>query len=328
MVRLSQSICKCANDSVIRPYLAEKTLVVLTDTCLNQQQSYGQCSNDLGKVRKISFCSPKVQWKLGQRVLSQVVLSDIAQERIDRREQIRSQEPYVETKPAARVFIHCGPCACAIATAQQIIQEKDVAEYLDVVLRIDDRLPTSCQTADTAVGVLEEIRQRLDEPTKESMLFTSSRYIDQPALERRIYDFEEDKSVRDSPSYGIQRILEEEYSRFASHSSPDLELTAVVFVAESDLCSASLEAAPFLRTAKKPQATEIYTFSNYDPHGPRYLSTSTWRRVFLGRYSRSKLAKEQANDYRAGFENSISRNNLNGSASAAVLVPAKRPREE
>jgi hypothetical protein len=212
-------------------------------------------------------------------------------EAIDEREsrrfkalKITGDLPHV--RPISRIYIHCGPCACAIQTALNLTQGDGVSEYFDFAIRIDERLPTSCRRSSTALDVLAAIHDAIDGHVVNSWDAKSKSigFIDCPDLEKRIFTLEQERFEHSESASVLQKILAEEYEGLKS----DLPIEAIIFIAEADLSHHSLESPPFSAEARKPRGTDIYAFVRSWTEAGRF-----WQRKYLGSYTRSKKAIEK-----------------------------------
>ena len=282
--------------------------MVLTQDCLNVGTRNGHC--DESKIGPVVVQYPIAQtlfstdssgpWNLGRRLLSDVRLSN-------------------------RVYVHCGPCACSINLARAIVDGNGVPEYLDIAIRIDDRIPTSCRRFDSAIDVLNSIRNQIEEDENTSS--TQSRSvaaIDCPALEKRIFVLEQEHYGETRQEPALQKIMAEDYER-SSTSPSDLEIGGIIFIVEADVGNESLERHPFRSQPRKPRANEIYAFKGE-------LSTQgwLWNREFIGRFSKSKYAMEREKEKAIlnTSQGSKSSDTSSRSIPDSITTPRKRQRSD
>ncbi|KAF4446600.1 prion-inhibition and propagation-domain-containing protein [Fusarium austroafricanum] len=145
--------------------------------------------------------------------------------------------------PAARVYIYCPPCRCAIRSALIICQgqNKDIILYRT---RVDERIPCSCCPSKEKLDRLRSIHKTTyewdigligDEPFK-----TSIRYIDRSWLEKRIYALETELYDKDNLRDDRGQISDLLGSLF-----PREWTEKHLFFAEASHCSWILQTKPF-----------------------------------------------------------------------------------
>ncbi len=235
----------------------------------------------------MSFTSPPESlWNLGQRIydciglpVAEWQLRDIAFD-----------------KPMSDIRIHCGPCACAIQTAISLCSSKDVSSHYRFSIHIHDRLPTSCRRASSPVEVMEALRDGLEGfqlTDKWDRLQKALSYINSPALEKRIYDLEQELFEPVSAENVLQAVLLDvlEGERRREQHGKSHSLGADIFIIEADRCQRSLQNPPFKSQAKKPRATNIFELSRRPDEGSKQQQTSRPHHVtqrYIGSYYRSR----------------------------------------
>ena len=275
--------------------------MVLTQDCLNVGTRNGHC--DESKIGPVVVQYPIAQtlfstdssgpWNLGRRLLSNVRLSNEMTEKLTQREAARLETMKINfdvpsVEPVCRVYVHCGPCACSINLARAIVDGNGVPEHVDIAIRIDDRIPTSCRRFDSAIDVLNSIRNQIEE--YENTSSTQSRSvaaIDCAAFAKRIFVLEQEHYGETGQEPALQKIMAEDYER-SSNSLRDLEIGGIIFIVEADVGNESLERHPFRSRPRKPRANEIYAFK-----GEQSTQGWLWNREFIGRFSKSKYAMER-----------------------------------
>ena len=313
-------------------HLLGKTFLVLTDKCLDLEADSHCQSATIGRAafknhHDLSFTSEwHTCWNLGRRSLFNVKPFESQEEKSEaesRRLQIsKMTDELPEVRPVGRIYIYCGPCACAIQTARKITFSKDVSEYFDFAVRIDERIPTSCRRSSSAVDVLSGIRDAIDGHVVdwENRQSRSVGFIDCPQLEKSIYDLEHEKFRGFEPESVLQRIL-------TNHNDEsELPTKAIIIIAEADLCQLSLEAHPFVNETRKPRETDIFAFrENWDTWtGYDYL----WQREYQGSYSRSKKAIEKRKAMSNQFTGLVPPPMSSLTSMAPPFPRSKRPRSE
>lgn len=247
-------------------------------------------------AKGLSFtCANSVRWNLGRRILkiveSPFESAEAMSEAESRRfETSRFTGDLPDPKPVRRIYIYCGPCACAIQTALKLTWMNDASKYFEIVIRIDERLPTSCRRSSRVVDVLVAIRDTINLHELKGWESHPSPMgcVDCPELEKRIYSLEQEASGTLEPKNILQKILFEHSQNSNETLKDDIPVNAIIFLAETDLCHFSLESHPFRREARKPRETDIFAFKGYWS-----LSGYLWQRQYMGSYSRSTMAMEK-----------------------------------
>ncbi|EKJ68580.1 hypothetical protein FPSE_11238 [Fusarium pseudograminearum CS3096] len=161
--------------------------------------------------------------------------------------------------PAARVYICCPPCRCAIRTALIISQgqNKDIIHYR---IRVDERIPCSCCPSKEKLHRLRSIHKTtcewdmgliVDEPFGAYI-----RYIDRVWLEKRIYTLETELYDKDNPREDRGQISELLESFFSITS-----IEKHLLLAEASQCSWILQTKPFPWSPRVCKANEIFRLS-------------------------------------------------------------------
>lgn len=315
---------------------SEKTFLVLTDKCLDLEPDSHCESATIGSAisgaKDLSFtCAHAARWNLGRRIHVNVKLSRDLEDAIKERESLRLEVSKIECelpkiRPVSRIYIYCGPCACAIQTALNLtLGNDDISgvdqEYFDFAIRIDERLPTSCRRSSTDIDVLTAIRDSIDGHVVSRWSTDSSRsigFVDSPELERRIYSLEQERFVHLEPAGVLQKILLEDHQKLGS----DLEVSAIILIAEADLCHLSLESRPFGSEARKPRETDIFAFKS------GWVGDRTWDRRYLGSYGRSAAANNKRRAQSSLLTDPTSQPASNVMSTTLPISPNKRKRAD
>lgn len=152
-------------------FLSEKTFIVLTDNCLDLEADShcepGNIGKAISSAKDLSFtCTKRVHWNLSRRILMKLKLAYELEEKIRELEYREPDSPKVNggsptVSPFNRIYIHCGPCACAIQTALNFTSNDEFRKLFEFVIRIDERLPTSCRRSSTTIDALAAIRDTI-----------------------------------------------------------------------------------------------------------------------------------------------------------------------
>jgi Prion-inhibition and propagation len=311
-------------------YFPEKTFIVLTDNCLDLEADSHCESATIGEAisgdKDLSFtCANRLRWNLGRRILMHVKLPFKSQEAMSEAESRRFELSKIvgelpDVSPVSRIYVHCGPCACAVQTALNLTRDNDASEFFEFVIRIDERLPTSCRRSSTTIDVLAAIRDTIyGHEVSWSVISKSIGFIDCPELEKRIYNLEQEKFGHFEPSSVLQKILVEDYQDYKNN----VPVGAVVFIAEADSCQLSLESRPFRGEARKPRETEIFAFKSvWNESG--YL----WQREYMGSCARSANAIEKKRTRSSPITDLIPPPTSDAIATTPPIPRNKRPRSE
>ncbi len=222
-----------------------------------------------------------------------------------------------------RIYIYCGPCACAIQTALKLTRDNDASGFFDFTIRIDERLPTSCRRSTSIIDVLGAIRDTIVWHEVKSSLSSSVSmgFFDCLELERRIYNLEQEPSGLFQRESILQKIL-------AAHGESlddddGIPVHAIIFIAEADLCHFSLESHPFHFEPRKPRATDIFAFT---PYWDRQMYT--WQRKYMSSYCRSDKAMEKNKTRLSPFTGPIPSPTSEIVTSTSPILDSKRPRSQ
>ncbi|MCJ1385218.1 hypothetical protein MMC17_008339 [Xylographa soralifera] len=279
------------------PAIAEKVFLVFTDECLDLEADSHCEVATIGTAvvsdqEDISFtCESSVRWNLGRRILRNVKPSSDSQEKISEAESRRMEISKItgnlpDICPIFRIYVHCGPCACAVQTALKVTRENGASKYFDFAIRIDERLPTSCRRSSTAIDVLAAIHHAIDGHVVFDYFPNSISIgcIDCPELENSIYNLEQENVGHFGPGSVLQQILAE----YDDMNRDDIPIEAIILIAEAGLCHLSLEGQPFRAEARKPRDNDIFAFDSIWKK-PLW----EWERRYMGSYSRSKASVEK-----------------------------------
>jgi len=315
----------------LNAYFPEKTFIVLTDNCLDLEPDSHCESATIGRAitgaKDLSFtCANRVHWNLGRRILMNVELPLKSQEGMGEAKSRRFGLPKIVgglpgVSLSSRIYIHCGPCACAVHTALNLTLDNEASKCFEFVIRIDERLPTSCRRSCTTIDALAAIRDTIygHEVQSWSDKSKSISCIDCPELEKRIYNLEQEKFGYFESSSVLQKILVEDYQDYENK----VAVGAIVFIAEADSCQLSLESRPFRGEARKPRETEIYTFKSIWDE-----SEYVWQRRYMGSYGRSANAIEKKRTRSAPITDVIPPPTSRAIATMPPIQRNKRPRSE
>ena len=181
-----------------------------------------------------------------------------------------------------RVYIYCPPCACQIATALNVCENRDKRDIVDFVIRIDHRLKTCCSASfsrvEGLVSVIDYIKEREKSATLEDWELERLKAIDREWVEQQIVDYtDEDYLAALPPSRDLGRIA-------GFHEREEL-CAAVVMVGEADYMIPLIGVPPLPQLESGPLARENYIFRNEQKRSQS--GVWYWDRQFIGTYTSS-----------------------------------------
>ena len=184
--------------------------------------------------------------------------------------------------PLATFYVYCGPCVFAFRTALYFCNEQKDSAYLKCLVRIDDRINTSCcldsSKASRFASFLETIKEiETGKGSGRGFLRTWLRYIDRVWLEQRLYKLEDEIEAGDlahaDPADAAKELFQE--------LSADSNYNGFVILGETVHCGWMLQAEPFPWTSRMPRDTEIFQIH----HGYSSPRGRIWQRTYLGTYT-------------------------------------------
>ncbi|KAL8951459.1 MAG: hypothetical protein Q9222_002560 [Ikaeria aurantiellina] len=187
-----------------------------------------------------------------------------------------------ESSPLAQfsvqVYIYCPPCSCQIASALDTAWSMNESPYLDIHVRVDYHLQTSCSVSSIGINGLQSLADYIREDEKLINLpdyhVMRLRAIDRQWLEQTIYDYEEEiETLTLSPASRLSKIL-------AAHNMED-DCAAVLILGEADYSIPLIGSPPFppLKLGKVPQQTEMYRLKQAFEEG------WYWQRDYMGTFT-------------------------------------------
>jgi hypothetical protein len=179
--------------------------------------------------------------------------------------------------PVADVKIYCPPCACAIRTALTICNDHS-SDLIKYIVRVDERLPSSCCSYSTIVATISSLLQTIQITEsgqlgrlKDILQFGMLKYLDRQWIEKMIYRLES-KPPRLRPKTSLIRRVGQLVSETAAKEYQ------AVFIGEMDYLRPVLEMSAFPRLPRPPRVNEIY----------RMLKSSAalpWKIKYLGTFT-------------------------------------------
>ena len=231
------------------------------------------------------------QWNLGRRIVDTLKLDQIANYNLSKVKE--TWYHYIKnggTSPEqlGYVYIYCAPCLQQIATAFDICVGKGIPRYLDFMIRIDDRISSSCCGESDGYPRLESIMNKvkaIEQVPSRSLLFDQRRinHVDSPWIERRVFELEQEpyEPLARHPKECLVRIFEECTGKLTSSS---IECAGIVVLEETRRKSSIIESSIFQPQPRLPRATDIFlAHSDWDSASRGFLE-----RVYQGSYSRNR----------------------------------------
>jgi hypothetical protein len=179
--------------------------------------------------------------------------------------------------PLAHMTLYCAPCIRAIRTAL-LTCARESSTFLGCLVRVDDRIPSSCcpevRKLDRLVSLVSRVKER--EAGTLQYLHENFKYLDRPWIEKRIYELEEELSTPGDPQTIFDRI-----KTFLEVISYGPSNRAVAILGEPNECAWILQTKPFEWKARMPKETEVYLLQliSYNEH------KSVWDRELLGSFT-------------------------------------------
>ena len=177
--------------------------------------------------------------------------------------------------PAAKVYIYCAPCRCAIRTALLLCasQSSDVISY---TTRIDDRIPASCCLGLQKLERLESMLKTIREYDagmlvgELQVIADLLQHIDRVWLEKRIYHFEEVsyQNTQMPDRLRVDDLLRDETCARNTYS---------VHIGELVQCAWIMQTTPFPWSPRMPREYEVFRFNGF-------RHAKEFRKVYLGTF--------------------------------------------
>jgi hypothetical protein len=178
--------------------------------------------------------------------------------------------------PIGKLYIHCAPCKCQIATAMNVaLYARSVAVWTYV--RVDYRLTTSCSSNRD----LERMTLLQDDIKRTTMSNTDhGHHIDIVWLDQKTMELEDEIAPRVQYQPLIEEILSD-YTSSTARRRPDKKCCGVVILGELDHIQPLMQGPRFPRTARMPRETEIWEMN--------YADRKSWCRLPLGSFTPSNF---------------------------------------
>lgn len=177
--------------------------------------------------------------------------------------------------PFGVIYIHTSPCQFACQTAVDIADALK-SKLIDAVVRIDDRISSSCftSTADRII-VLQSILSHLH--TLEPYGSSGWNCLDRIWLDQRLYSLESDPAAS-GDLLGTSNLIDVfSQEKFQDYQRP---FAGVIIVGEVDVCGPLLQAEPFPRMPRPPRECEVYEITcTVGGYNRKYISKFVARPV-------------------------------------------------
>lgn len=182
---------------------------------------------------------------------------------------------------SVQVYLYCAPCSCQVASALQVAWSLGQFPYLDVCVRVDYRLQSSCSIASSGINGIQSIISYIKELENLASLGISQeerlKFIDRQWLEQAVYNYEDEtETMSKSPADQVSQIVKDH--------THEQTCAALVILGEADYCIPLVGAPPFppLSLGKVPQETELYQMSQ---QWGQAAVKRHWTRRYMGTYT-------------------------------------------
>ena len=185
---------------------------------------------------------------------------------------------------AVKVYIYCAPCVCQIATAVNIGLKANEPRNLNVRIRVDFRLGTSCSMSSSRLDGLTSSIDYIKIQERQSLMVEVLKLFDRQWMEQSIFDDDDDDHEDKHQNHTTAPSLGSDFSHIVRVHSED-ELTGpIVILGEADFCIPFMGAPPFppFKPGRMPKETQIYQ------HMQKYTTNYRWCRQFLGTYTQQE----------------------------------------
>ena len=278
----------------------QKLLFMMTESCLNMNpfNTYKPCqdlnfASDSIWNQKGHIASSTHQWNMGRRIsddierdvlpiFDQADLYDITED--DQGERVKI------SRRVAKVWIYCGPCSCLLTTARRICEAYGVSKHLEMAIRVDHRLRTSCCSSSTSG--LDRVKDLLEgsEVRERDMAhsYDFGDFLDRPWMERAIIRAEnEQDTVLGQPETprSHQGLLRE----YSAEYDFDRRSYMTLIMGECDYLLPSIECLDCIFNPHIPAVGEVWQV--WTTYGKEF--GWHWRRKLWGRYTLSSEACKQ-----------------------------------
>ncbi|KAL8863658.1 MAG: hypothetical protein Q9178_000341 [Gyalolechia marmorata] len=201
-------------------------------------------------------------------------------------QQMHEDKPPSLPEFCVHVYIYCAPCACQVASAIDIASSIEEFPYMDVQIRVDCRLQSSCVISSSVINGLQSLINYIKEEEKTmdaSGYFPKERTaclkaIDRQWLEQAVYRHEEDPDT--TPPSPADRMMQ-----IVRNHCQEVTCAALMILGEADYCIPLIGAPPFppLSQGRLPRETELYQMSQQ--FSEEATEEGHWRRGYMGTYT-------------------------------------------
>ena len=168
---------------------------MLTESCLNANTPAPCEDYDFGShmtwgvnEKPIHIANNTHQWNVGRRIsdiIERDALPAIDQADLFHRELDDDKEWIKVPRKVVKVWIYCGPCCCLIRTAFMICKSQGVSRHLEITIRVDHRLKTSCCSS-SLVGLARVKALLVGSEHLERIWNNFEDHLDRPWMEKAI----------------------------------------------------------------------------------------------------------------------------------------------
>jgi hypothetical protein len=181
--------------------------------------------------------------------------------------------------PIGKLYIHCAPCKCQIATAMNVAFHA-LSAALWAYVRVDYRLTTSCssnQELERMTLLQDDIRRTTMSNTGRLM---KAQHMDLVWLDQTTMELEDEIPAKTQQQPLIEEILSD-YTSTTARRRPDKKCCGVVIVGELGHIQPLMQGPRFPKSARMPRETEIWEMN--------YADRKSWCHLPLGSFTPSNF---------------------------------------
>ena len=175
---------------------SEKLMFMLTESCLNENTPAPCEKHDfmshmtwIVNEKPIHIANNTHQWNVGRRI-SDLVIRDtlplVDQADLFLRELDDNGDEWIKIpRKVVKVWIYCGPCCCLIRTAFIICGSRGMSRHVEIAIRVDYRLKTSCCSS-SVMGLVRVKALLIGSEEVERKWVNFEDHLDRPWIEKII----------------------------------------------------------------------------------------------------------------------------------------------
>lgn len=183
-----------------------------------------------------------------------------------------------QSEPLTTIVIFVAPCLRLLRTALDVcpIRPKGKSLLFNFVIRVDDRLRSSCCTPEAAQRRLRALANFFRENASDNWAGLQD-FLDLPWIDQRLYDLEQTETPPpDFPS--LDHIFDERRNR----KDVDQLVAAIFVIGEGEEMVRMFRLLPLTYSPAMPRAGQFYSFIRTPG------DINVWERGFLGTYKQNR----------------------------------------